>query len=189
MKLHHLTEKDPATRRGVCSVDGDVRIQRSGTGWVCGAKHNATARASKARRPDRDKASRTEHTLEWQDGVLRSGLCTKCGPVDIVPVGRGYMCAPRAKELGRVNHQDKPATYCDACKLLDGSVVWLSAEGCPRCIETDLNAMFAQEAADDRLYGDLHEEFADGFSIVGVNADPYAMPELENAVVGWKTIG
>lgn len=184
---HSLTEKDPKTRRGVCSVDGEVRIQKSGTGWVCGVKHNAAARASKARRPDRARDSSTEHVLTWHDGQTRTGLCAKCGPVDVVPWGRGYACGPRAKELGRVNHQDAPQRYCDACKLLDSRIVWLTAGGCPRCAETDLNALFAADAADGRLMaGDDWAEM--GMHVVGL-ADPYEMPELENAVPGWRTLG
>lgn len=185
---HSLSEKNPETRRGTCSVCGPVRIQRSGTGWVCGTKHNATARASKRRRPDRERESKTEHVLDWQDPVLRSGLCRKCGPVDIVAWGRGYACAVRATELGVVNPQSEPARYCDSCKPLDGDVVWLTADGCPRCLETDLNAMLAQDAADRRLTDGVYDEFGEGFSIVGPS-DPYEMPDYESAVPGWKTIG
>lgn len=184
---HALTEKDPEARTAVCAIDGPVKIQRSGNGWACGVRANAQSRKQKALRPERDRVSKTEHVLDWQDPGLASGLCRKCGPVDIFPVGRGYACAVRQKELGRVNPQSAPATYCDSCKILDGDIVWLTADGCPRCNDTDLNGMFAQDAADERLLTG-HEDYAEiGMHIAGWS-DPYEMPELENAVPGWHTI-
>ena len=186
---HSLTEKNVDTRRGTCSVDGEVRIQKSGTGWVCGEKHNAAARASKARNPERDRGSKTEHPLGWHDGELRTGECRKCGPVEIVPNGRGYMCATRAKELGRVNHQDAPQTSCRDCWAeMEGDAdryrVWLRADGvCPRCSTgQDLHAGLRQQEDVQHQMAELEP----GFHLVG--GDPYAMPEYESAVPGWKTL-
>lgn len=185
---HSLTEKDVDARTGVCSIDGAVKIQRSGNGWTCGVRANAQSRKQKAADPHRDRTSKTEHVLEWKDGETRTGVCRKCGPVSIVPYGRGWACGPRAKELGRVNHQDAPQTYCDACKLLDHDIVWLRSDGsCPRCSQTDLNAMFAADEADRRLMAD--GDYQSGFSVTGPWADPYEMPDLESAVPGWKTLG
>lgn len=184
---HSLTDRDTEARTATCSVDGAVSIRKSGTGWVCAEKAKANVRAYQRRHPDRDRSSKTEHTLTWKAPQLRQGACAKCGPVDIVPVGRGWGCRVRQIELGRLNHQGKPATYCDACKILDGDVVWLTADGCPRCNETDLNAMLAAKAADDRLLGGINWGKA-GMSVAGVT-DPYDMPDLENAVPGWRTLG
>lgn len=183
---HSLLEKDPETRRGKCAIDGDVRIQKSGTGWVCGEKHNAAARASKARHPERSRSSKTEHQLTFQNPKTGTGICAKCDVVEIVAWGRGYACPNGEAAKTRTHFQDRPASYCDACKILDGDIVWLTADGCPRCNETDLNAMFAKDAADGRLMGgtDWAEQ---GMHIVGL-ADPYEMPDYESAVPGWQTI-
>lgn len=179
---HSLAERDVERRTATCSACGPVKIQRAGNGWTCGTRANAQSRKQKRKNPDRDRESKTEHTL------VAPGVCAKCGPVNQVANGRGWMCAKRAAELGRVNHQDKPQGYCRDCQILDGDIVWLTSDGCPRCLETSLHAMFAKDAADERLMADFDDWGEQGLHLVGM-ADPYSMADYESAVPGWKTIG
>ena len=185
---HSLASKDVERRTADCSVCGPVKISKSGTGWVCAEKAKANARAWKARNPDRDRTSKTEHKLTWKNPQTGTGLCAVCDVVEIVPWGRGYACPNGDAAKTRVHFQDAPATYCDACKLLDGDLVWLTVDGCPRCNETDLNAMFAKDAADQRLMGDTDWSEM-GMHVEGLLADPEYMPDYESAVPGWHTIG
>jgi hypothetical protein len=187
---HRLTDRDLETRTATCAICGPVKIQRSGNGWACGNRANAQSRKQKRANPQRDRTSKTEHVLEWQSTELLSGLCRECGPVDIVPWGRGYACGARAKELGRVNHQDAPQTWCRDCWAEmagdpDRYRVWLLADGtCPRCssgqdLGTELRAL---EDGRQALVG-----LEPGFHLV--STDPYSMPDYESAVPGWHTIG
>ena len=195
---HSLTEKDTEKRTGVCSVDGPVKIQRSGTGWACGVKANATNRASKRRRPHRDRGKESEHKLTFADGPTRAGECPKCGVVEIVAYGRGWACPNTPEAKKRVNQQDAPQAYCRDCMVADGVLVWLTDGACLRCAETDLNAMMAQLAADERLKAGLisgpnavmgKRDWDHGFHLEGVVANPEWMPKYESAVPGWKTLG
>lgn len=183
--IHHLTDRQPASRRASCSVCGPVKMQRSGTGWVCATKGRANSRAWKRRNPDRDRGGRSEHELVGKARGAR--VCAKCGPVATVPVGRGVMCANRAIELGRVNHQDAPQRPCPDCLAADGTVVYPTDGECRRCEETDLGAELARAAADERLLAGVDDWAEAGLQLVGA-VDPYAMPDYESAVPGWRTL-
>ena len=187
---HHLTDKDTEARTAVCSIDGPVKIRPHGTGWGCAVRLNAKSREAKRRNPDRPRSSAAPHRLSWSDPETRTGICPVDGAVVIVPWGGGYVCQNRATELGVTNPQDEPQQYCRDCVDDDQTLVWLDAEGgCPRCTNGSLNAQLAQDAANSRLMRHLEDELDAGFTVVGINADPYAMPELESAVPGWQTIG
>lgn len=183
-EVHHLREKDPDDRTALCSVCGPTRIAPVGRGWICvEVKRRANRRWAQSH-PDRPRAS-GPHRLEWQDRETLTGLCPTDGAVDIVPWGRGYACATRAKELGRVHQQEAPQTFCADCRVADGVIVWLTTEGeCPRCQETNLNLQLASQEADRRLAAELLEP---GMHVIGLG-DPYEMPSNESAVPGWRTI-
>jgi hypothetical protein len=189
---HHLTERDLDRRIATCSVDGPVKIRRSGTGWVCAEKAKANVRAYKNRHPERDRSSKSDHQLTEKDPPTRLARCSVCGVVDMVPTGRGWACATRAKELGRVNHQDAPQTWCRDCWAeMEGDAdryrVWLLADGtCPRCSTgQDLHAELRDLEHNRRVLDDAG--LGPGFHIV--SPDPYAMPDYESAVPGWHTLG
>lgn len=185
---HRLSDRDTEARTATCSVCGPVKIQRAGNGWTCGNRANAQSRKQKRANPQRDRTSKTEHVLEWQNAETRTGLCRVDGAVTIVPYGRGYACEERAKELGRVNHQDAPQGWCRDCgaEMEDGPRIWLLSDGtCPRCSTgQDLGAELRELESAMRAAAGL----GDGFHIAP-QGDPYAMPAYESAVPGWHTIG
>ena len=185
---HSLTEKDTEKRTGVCSVDGKVKIQRSGTGWACGVKANATSRESKRRKPDFGRGKESEHKLTFSDPVTRAGACPVCGAVEIVAYGRGWACPNTPGAKARVNQQDAPQEHCRDCMAADGVLVWKSVDGCARCAETELNALLAQQAADERVMARLDQDDWGGMHLEGL-IDPYYVPEYESAVPGWRTLG
>lgn len=195
---HRLTEKDTEARTGVCSVDGPVKIRKSGTGWACAVRANAAARASKKRNPSRRRSSDAPHRLTWFDAETRTGTCPVDGAVEIVPWGGGYVCRNRATELGVTNPQAEVQRHCKDCVSDDHTFMWLDADGnCPRCSQQSLNAGFAEMfdlAAEKRRFFewagiDIDPADPDGGWIFATPGDPYAMPEYESAVAGWKTLG
>ena len=186
---HSLSERDTTARSATCSVCGPVRIQRAGTGWVCAIKQKEHGRAWRARNPQRNHGrGHNPHQLTARSALLRSATCSTCGPVEIQPWARGWICSTRAHELGRVVPQDAPQEHCRDCKAADGVLVWLTAGACSRCAEIDLGMEFAKLAADDRLVADMVDWAADGLHVASLG-DPYAMPDYESAVPGWKTLG
>src|SRR5512139_3984848 len=155
---HSLSEKDTEARKATCSICGPVRIGKAGTGWVCATKQKEHTANWRARHPERDHGrGANPHQLTERVVADRTARCVKCGPVAIEPWARGWICSNRAKELGRVVQQEKPQAHCRDCMAADGVLVWLGADGCARCNETDLNAMFAADAADDRLMAGLDD--------------------------------
>lgn len=90
---------------------------------MCSVKKREQKRAWALANPARVAASRSK---PGQHQVLE-GVCAVCGPVPLVPWGRGYACSVRAGELRKVQ-QERPAERCRDCK------VWFTAERCPKCL-------------------------------------------------------
>lgn len=180
---HSLTDKDLEKRTGTCSVCGPVKIAQSGNGWACYNRQRERTNRWKRKHPEHRKPSTNPHRLTDRKGG--QATCAVCGPVAIVPWGRGYICKERATQLGRTRQQAAPAPYCQDCKDDDGKIIPLEDGHCPRCALT-LNQMFANQR---ELAGQVeHFELDGAYTIVG-DPDPYAMPDYESAVPGWKTIG
>lgn len=184
---HRLTEKDIESRTAVCSVDGEVRIYRSGRSWVCATKQNTYTRRYLRRHPDKRGGSSNPHRLGWTDPGSRKAECAKCdGVVDVVPVGRGWMCQARAVEIGRLRSEPEPQAYCRDCAD-EGTVIPLVDGECVRCAKS-LNLQLLELAATERELADADID-AMSFSIAGQWVDPYRMPDYESAVPGWTTLG
>lgn len=187
--IHHLSDKDPVARSATCSVCGPVRIGKAGRGWACSVKMKEHTRRWRAKNPNRDHGrGKNPHALESRDVPARRAVCAKCGPVEIEPWARGWICSNRARQLGRVVKQETVQQHCLDCKAADGVLVWLTDGACLRCAEVHLDAELAKLADDERLMADLLEWAEAGLHLVGPS-DPYAMPEYESAVPGWKTLG
>ncbi len=185
MVIHHLTDRDLETRTAVCSVCGPVGVIKAGNGWTCATRHGRAARRRARLVPRSRSTGRSPHHLTDHDPESRTGTCPVCGPVSIVPWGRGWACAQRATELGRVRQQEAPQEWCQDCRAADGTLVWLPTEGpCPRCGAGSDLARGLRELEDARK---AMEGLPPGFHLTG--GDPYEMPEYESVVPGWKTIG
>lgn len=120
---HSLSQRDPEARTAVCSICGPVGIYRAGRGFVCANKQREMNRRWAERNPGNAAASRQKpgaHRITDQGGST-GYTCVLCGPVDVVPWGRGWTCGNRAREL-RTNQQGAPVQRCPDCKR------WLSSE-------------------------------------------------------------
>lgn len=185
--IHHLTEKDTGARTGRCSVCGPVGIRKAGTGWTCAERQKAANRASKRRHPRREHRGANPHRLTEKNPRTRTAVCVKDGTTSIVPWGRGWICAERAKELGRVTVQTAPLAYCRDCRAEDDSTIWLLADGsCPRCSS---GKVLSQELKRVQDYQQAMAAAGLGAGFHLEPIDPYAMPEYESAVPGWRTLG
>lgn len=186
--IHHLVEKDLSTMTGNCSVCGFVAIAKSGRGFQCDVKKKANTASWRERNPERSNANRrrrSDHELFGRDYLALTAKCVKCGPVSMTPWGRGYTCSTRANEL-RAVQEEKPATPCRECWLLDGDRVYLVNGACPRCDDPRLYDTGAQLR--DSGVGYSARELPDGFTVTDISVD-YDVPEYESAVPGWRTVG
>lgn len=114
--VHRLTEKDTTGRSALCCICGPVKILPAGRGWVCATKKLQRKREWAAANPDRVAASRAKpgiHRLTSRED--RQGVCAVCGPVEVVPWGRGWTCSNRSQQLRRIQ-QSKPAERCLDCR-------------------------------------------------------------------------
>ena len=196
---HKLTDKDVENRSANCSVCGPVKIVKVGQGYTCANRKAASHQRWAEANPDKLRANRqtkSEHYLTDRDVVALTGECAVCGPVDILPYGRGYACGNRAREL-RGAQQAAPQSWCRECwaEMEDQPGrrrIALRADGsCPR--HDDPTLTLTQQTIADRLnrdeMRDTFDEVGPGFHIIGEWDDPYAMPGYESAVPGWHTLG
>lgn len=204
---HRLTEKDVETLTANCSVCGFVAIRKSGTGYQCAIKKAQSHSTWASANPEKaavNRRHRSEHLLTNKDRDNMTARCQKCGDVKLVPWGRGVVCGNLAAIRRNVQEASSQGA-CRECWIIDGSKVWLSADGtCPACKAWDArNEPRPAERRDPgrRSEADLRfigydpefdggeaEPYGAGFSIVG-DVDPYEIPEYESAVRGWKTLG
>jgi hypothetical protein len=191
VRPHRLTTKDTDAMTAVCEVCGPVRLASRGRGrWVCGNRQTERRQAWAARNPEKAAANRrvrSAHEVISQDRKARTGVCQKCGPVAIVPKGRGWMCATRAGELWQ--HQETSAqSSCRECWIIDGDRVYPVDGVCPRCSDQSLydTAGVLRAAESRRPAHDLPTRFV----VVDVeHGNPYETGEYESAIPGWRTIG
>ena len=194
MTKHSLVGKDLTNLRATCSVCGPVAIRKAGNGYVCSVKKAESHKSWTERNPDKAAANRrvsSAHTLTDRDYVKLTATCAICGPATMAMWGRGYACAALATERRDVQ-ETRIQEWCRECWAEmegkpDRTKVYLLADGtCPR--HDDLDALdlslmlkeHEQRAADwDGIPPGFHEP----------GPDPYAMPDYEAAVPGWRTIG
>lgn len=189
--IHSLLNKDPKTMTGDCSVCGLVAIAKSGRGFQCSVKKRANTRAWQERNQAKAAANRrrrSEHELFGRDYVKLRAQCSKCDTeVTMVAWGRGYACGNRATEL-RSTQERKPQQSCRECWLIDGSRVYLSADGsCPRCTDESLYSVSAL-LRETRHRSAGTAGMPDGFGVYDESFDPYD-DDRQPAVPGWRTIG
>lgn len=189
---HTLTNKDVTALTADCSVCG-VGVQITGNGrkrYACAEARRLSQLRFRHSHPDRVRESKrrppSAHRLTKRDGS--ADTCAVCGPVEPKPMGRGYGCPNRAKELGKTQFAAAPQPRCPLCRT------YLDRLGsCAKCDDdlSDLDAMFAPAESrsvrrDARL---LERYYEDGFSILDPN-DPYLLDSgYESVVDGWKTLG
>ena len=205
---HRLSEKDTETLTGNCSVCGLVAIRKSGNGYQCAIKKAQTHKSWAGANPEKaavNRRHRSEHVLTNKDRDNMTALCQKCGDVKLVPWGRGVICGNLAA-IRRTVQQSTSQGTCRECWIIDGSKVWLTAEGkCPACLawtpsleprpeerrdpggrrSAELKGLGFYTYDDDP---ETAEPYGAGFSIVG-ETDDYDIPEYESAVRGWTTLG
>ena len=78
----------------------------------------------------------------------------------------------RLEELGR-KRQDHPNRFCPSC-YLQGRVVWLVDDECPRCYYPSTRSVLPDDV---------------DFDVTPAPLLPDQMYPLENAVPGWHTLG
>lgn len=201
MVPHRLKSKDPANRRGVCSICGPtniVRITRGSTvTYKCGTKH-ADDKAKYRNRHRRRHYPPSPHALTWRDIELGIGLCPIDGEVAIVPFARGWTCKIRATELG--GWRSKPALKCAVCGKYDTRynpvTPTSSTEAhCETCRELLRNGPTPRDLAVPLNLGlafgkDTKEANVGAHYVVDADwLNPDFVPDVENAVPGWKTLG
>ena len=191
---HSLTNKDLSTLTGECSVCGFVAIRKAGNGFQCAVKKAENQKRWRRDNPaksNEDRRRRSEHQLHNRDYVALTAYCAACrGEVDIVMFGSGYACGVRARELRTVQQETLAGQWCRECQIIDGFRVRVTADGCPRCNDprlSDLTASLRDLETNSRRAAD--QGVPAGFHVERDGYDSYAMPEWENAVPGWRTLG
>lgn len=157
-----------------------MKIYRAGRGWVCANKQRQMNQRWESENPERAEARRRksgEHRLT-KKADLR-GECVVCGPVDIVPWGRGWTCGVRAAQL-RKNQQEAPSTRCSCGQ-------WLKA-GQTRCSLCSLLDV-PTPAPPAPL---VEDEDNPGYSVVDLQTyerDARKVAKTDSVVKGWKMLG
>lgn len=190
---HRLSEKNFSTMTATCSVCGPVPMRSRGKGrMACGKKiaekHARWARGN-PQKASRNRNTRSAHKLASFDASTHTGLCPVCGPVGVIPKGRGWMCETRAKELWSIQ-QSAPQERCRVCRR-----AYLSADGtCRYCTDREhQDWAFAladmerkrEEMAQVRVWTGEHLDFVidpHRHDLLSVEGEHVANPEL-------KTIG
>lgn len=131
---HRLSEKNFVKMTAVCSACGPVAMRSRGKGrMACGkkvAERHARWAASNPQKARQNRKSRSLHKLVSFDPSTHTGICPVCGPVGVVPKGRGFMCRTRAEELWSIQ-QSAPQERCPECRRS-----FLSADGtCKYCTD------------------------------------------------------
>lgn len=198
MEVHRLSEKDTGTLTATCSVCGLVAIRKSGTGYQCAVKKAATHKSWASRNPDKAAANRqasSEHRIFDRDYVALTAKCSVCGPVDLLPYGRGYACGNRARELRSVQ-EDGVQRHCSTCWMESSGArgrrrVYLLADGtCPRCDDDRaLDTGAALRDLEHAMTRGAGGTVPAGFHVVHEGFDPYAVDDYESAVPGWRVLG
>lgn len=204
---HRLTNKNLSTLTGECSVCGLVAIRKSGTGFQCAVKKSQSKRDWAKANPEAAAANRRQrssHVLSQRDRENMTAECGKCGPVKLVPWGRGVICGNLAASRRSVQEKSSRGT-CRECWVIEERKVWLAADGsCPACAawdpslekrpaeRRDPGGREARELMHLEFYrheGTTPEPYRSGFSIVGDAVDPYGVDDYESAVPRWRTLG
>lgn len=186
--MHRLADKDTEARTAICSECGPVKIYKNGNSFVCATAKKGRMREWAVRNPDAAKLNRRGKSAH----VVTEGVCSLCGPTEVVPYGRGWACAGSPAAARRGMQQDAPQAKCAVCgKYPTGALSW---EGlCPGC-EADLTLQITALLDDDRPSTARWDEPKaptlewDGYSITNGDADPYELDDYQ-AVPGWRTIG
>ena len=189
--IHRLVKKDLTTLTGECSVCGFVAIAKAGRGFMCGEKKKSAQKAWRENNPEKAAANRrlrSDHELFNRDYVKLTAECAVCGSVSMTPWGRGYACSTRAAEL-RTVQESKPTAACRECWIIDGDRVYMTDGVCPRCSDPRLYDTGASMKDAERRAGEL-DGLPSGMTVVDLASDdPYAVPNFESAVPGWRTVG
>lgn len=176
---HSLSDRDPVARTATCAVCGPVETRPAGAGWVCLNKKRANEAAWRERNPERVSAGRNKkspHHLLTQDRETRTGTCPICGPVDIVPFGRGFACATRASELrSSVQEEMERCLWCRRVGTVDHPI----RDG--RCQYHFVGFEYAQDAHTEGGYtdADLRFEQAVGSDWNGESGTGYSWVPVE----------
>lgn len=196
---HRLSEQDRANLTATCSVCGPgVEIMRKGKyGLACREGDRAAKRRYKQSHPERVRQDKrrpaSRHRLAKRDGSR--DICSVCGPVDPVVLGRGYGCPNRAAELGWKKFAETPAARCECGVYLD------RAGKCPSCdTRENWDLGYAIKLQEHRERRDLEVmawrvdlgDFAEDDHLLGYGFHDGETPlpqASESAVQGWKTIG
>lgn len=201
MKIRHLlTDKDTSARTASCSVCGPVEIRpvNGGRSWICLNKKRASADEWREANPERTAEGRrrvSEHHLSEYSLTTRQGECPVCGPVAIVPFGRGYACANRAAEL-RSSVQEE-LVRCSICghqtsednPVVDGACGFHRGRNWgTRELAHGMGTFFRYDETIEQAISVVAQGGYTG-SHQGYEQRAAQMRNTEKAVPGWKTLG
>jgi hypothetical protein len=179
-----------------CSVCGtNAKMKAVGKYFACAfaqrtSQHN-WAKAHPERAKESHKVKPSKHRLTNRDG--NPDICAVCGPVDVVPVGRGYECGVNSRARGVKNPPKAPQSKCIKCLT-----VYLTHEGiCLECDTLDLIGAEYRGMRPSKTTGvdgpaadwdyEANSTLEDDLMTSFVPAD---LPDTrEAAVFGWRTLG
>lgn len=124
-----------------CSVCGPLVAMRAvGKYFACKTARTEAQHAWVKAHPDRARESHkvkpSKHRLTNRDG--KPDTCAICGPVDVVPAGRGYECGPNSRARGVKNPPLAPQLKCQKCMT-----VFLTRDGV--CLECDTHHLIGAD--------------------------------------------
>lgn len=185
---HKLTDRNTEALTATCSDCGpSTPIARNGRAYVCREGRREATRRFRAAHPERVRQSKrrppSKHRLTLRTG--EPDTCAVCGPVTPKPMGRGFGCPNRAKEMGWNVFAEAPQPACPVCRT------YLDRYGsCAKCDDdlSDLETAHLPAEARRRTT-DITSQFLEaGFSITSWEL-PLPADEERPAVHGWKTLG
>lgn len=172
-------------------------MRKNGKYWTCATKRREVSDRWAKKNPDRVYANRhtvSEHHLTQFDAKAMIGECPICGSVPIVPWGRGYACAVRAKELRSVQ-EESIQRRCWKCLAWSSEYNPVDEDGvCQRCTDdlqpgNTLRGMYGRAHTTESLrQAAFYFECEEAGMHIGYPENPYYVDDFE-VVPGWKTIG
>lgn len=152
MTRHSLADKDILARTATCSLCGPVSIApiNGGRAWICSVKKAESQESWRRRNPEKVAASRqkkSSHKLTDIYAEAGKGLCPLDGVVDIMAVGRGWMCGVRATEIGRTT-LGSPTAKCSICGFFSTKARPVGEDGtCSLCRGDEVEAELRKHLA------------------------------------------
>lgn len=190
---HSLSEKDPTTRRAVCSVCGPVDMRSAGKGgryWQCANKKSESHAQWAKANPEKAAANRatsSDHRLTQRDEEKMRGVCDICGPVDLAHYGKGLACGVRDAELrGTSQAKIERCIECGYPSRRDNPVVDGRCTFHPRNWQTAALGSGAKRSVDEFQHVALEGLKNETWGLV---PHQYVTPSSESAVPRWRVLG